>query len=201
MNRGYKDIEGAILKHRDVKSNEVTKDGLFSVGEIECMVCGACNLYGSCDRAYILKESEGDAYMVDIGRVLIIYAVVSIVISNRAMTLGRELIKANEYATNGPLLMILLMVMPKVRGYVDHIDTQFEFEGYVDDVDTQFESGGYVDDIDTRSAGSYALRLNSSISFSCPNLSSAASFQLKFNLLSVHKALCFSSIGKSYAFL
>lgn len=58
-------------------------------------VCGACNLYGSCDRAYIIKESEGAAYMVDIGRVLIIYVVVSIVISNRAMTLGRELIKVS----------------------------------------------------------------------------------------------------------
>ncbi|PHT60889.1 NADH dehydrogenase [ubiquinone] flavoprotein 2, mitochondrial [Capsicum annuum] len=37
MIRGSRDIEEAILKHLGVKRNEVTKDGLFSVGEMECM--------------------------------------------------------------------------------------------------------------------------------------------------------------------
>ncbi|RYR47339.1 hypothetical protein Ahy_A07g033273 isoform A [Arachis hypogaea] len=39
MIRGSRDIEGALLKHLGVKRNEVTKDGLFSVGEMECMGC------------------------------------------------------------------------------------------------------------------------------------------------------------------
>ncbi|KAK9107225.1 hypothetical protein Syun_023236 [Stephania yunnanensis] len=34
---GSRDIEEALLKHLGVKRNEVTKDGLFSVGEMECM--------------------------------------------------------------------------------------------------------------------------------------------------------------------
>ncbi|KAJ0791299.1 putative NADH:ubiquinone reductase (H(+)-translocating) [Helianthus annuus] len=38
MIRGSRDIEDALLKHLGVKRNEVTKDGLFSVGEMECMV-------------------------------------------------------------------------------------------------------------------------------------------------------------------
>ncbi|TYH33640.1 hypothetical protein ES332_D13G072500v1 [Gossypium tomentosum] len=33
------EIEGALLKYLGVKRNEVTKDGLFSVGEMECMGC------------------------------------------------------------------------------------------------------------------------------------------------------------------
>ncbi|CAN4093358.1 unnamed protein product [Withania somnifera] len=37
MIRGSRDIEETILKHLEVKRNEVTKDGLFSVGEMECM--------------------------------------------------------------------------------------------------------------------------------------------------------------------
>ncbi|KAG0479391.1 hypothetical protein HPP92_010249 [Vanilla planifolia] len=37
MIRGSRDIEDALLKHLGVKRNEVTKDGLFSVGEMECM--------------------------------------------------------------------------------------------------------------------------------------------------------------------
>ncbi|PKU65483.1 NADH dehydrogenase [ubiquinone] flavoprotein 2, mitochondrial [Dendrobium catenatum] len=39
MIRGSRDIEEALLKHLGVKRNEVTKDGLFSVGEMECMGC------------------------------------------------------------------------------------------------------------------------------------------------------------------
>ncbi|OWM75225.1 hypothetical protein CDL15_Pgr023746 [Punica granatum] len=39
MIRGSRDIEAALLKHLGVKRNEVTKDGLFSVGEMECMGC------------------------------------------------------------------------------------------------------------------------------------------------------------------
>ncbi|KAM3246290.1 zinc finger protein VAR3, chloroplastic [Capsicum annuum] len=59
-------------------------------------VCGACNLRGSCDRAYlILKESEGDARTVDIVRVLLIYALDSAVISNGAMPPGSELIEVS----------------------------------------------------------------------------------------------------------
>jgi len=39
MLRGSRDIEDALLKHLHVARNEVTKDGLFSVGEMECMGC------------------------------------------------------------------------------------------------------------------------------------------------------------------
>ncbi|KAJ9543320.1 hypothetical protein OSB04_023027 [Centaurea solstitialis] len=39
MIRGSRDIEDSLLKHLGVKRNEVTKDGLFSVGEMECMGC------------------------------------------------------------------------------------------------------------------------------------------------------------------
>ncbi|KAK6141612.1 hypothetical protein DH2020_024647 [Rehmannia glutinosa] len=39
MIRGSREIEEALLKHLGVKRNEVTKDGLFSVGEMECMGC------------------------------------------------------------------------------------------------------------------------------------------------------------------
>ncbi|KAG4961640.1 hypothetical protein JHK87_038273 [Glycine soja] len=37
MIRGSRGIEEALLKHLGVKRNEVTPDGLFSVGEMECM--------------------------------------------------------------------------------------------------------------------------------------------------------------------
>ncbi|RWV94642.1 hypothetical protein GW17_00042797 [Ensete ventricosum] len=37
MIRGSREIEDALLKHLGVKRNEVTKDGMFSVGEMECM--------------------------------------------------------------------------------------------------------------------------------------------------------------------
>ncbi|URE17691.1 Phosphoribulokinase / Uridine kinase family [Musa troglodytarum] len=39
MIRGSREIEEALLKHLGVKRNEVTKDGMFSVGEMECMGC------------------------------------------------------------------------------------------------------------------------------------------------------------------
>ncbi|GMP90803.1 hypothetical protein CsSME_00041772 [Camellia sinensis var. sinensis] len=39
MIRGSREIEDALLKHLGVKRNEVTKDGMFSVGEMECMGC------------------------------------------------------------------------------------------------------------------------------------------------------------------
>ncbi|CAI5486853.1 unnamed protein product [Closterium sp. Naga37s-1] len=39
MLRGARDIEAALLKHLGVERNELTKDGLFSVGEMECMGC------------------------------------------------------------------------------------------------------------------------------------------------------------------
>nr|KJB52367.1 hypothetical protein B456_008G258400 [Gossypium raimondii] len=36
---GSGEIEGALLKSLGVERNEVTNDGLFSVGEMECMGC------------------------------------------------------------------------------------------------------------------------------------------------------------------
>jgi NADH dehydrogenase (ubiquinone) flavoprotein 2 len=39
MLRGSREIEDALLKHLNVTRNEITKDGLFSVGEMECMGC------------------------------------------------------------------------------------------------------------------------------------------------------------------
>ncbi|KAL6007318.1 hypothetical protein ACLOJK_032815 [Asimina triloba] len=39
MIRGSREIEEALLKHLGVKRNQVTKDGMFSVGEMECMGC------------------------------------------------------------------------------------------------------------------------------------------------------------------
>ncbi|GER50427.1 NADH-ubiquinone oxidoreductase 24 kDa subunit [Striga asiatica] len=39
MIRGSREIEEALLNHLGVMRNEVTKDGLFSVGEMECMGC------------------------------------------------------------------------------------------------------------------------------------------------------------------
>ncbi|KAJ7962817.1 NADH dehydrogenase [ubiquinone] flavoprotein 2, mitochondrial [Quillaja saponaria] len=39
MIRGSREIKDTLLKHLGVKRNEVTKDGLFSVGEMECMGC------------------------------------------------------------------------------------------------------------------------------------------------------------------
>lgn len=58
-------------------------------------VCGDCNLRGSCDRAYVmLKESEADARTVDVVRILLLYALDPLVISEEK-TSGRELIDAS----------------------------------------------------------------------------------------------------------
>lgn len=62
----------------------------------EGQVCGACNLRGSCDKAYlIIKESEGVARTVDIVRVLLIYAFDSAVTSSGATSPGSELIEVS----------------------------------------------------------------------------------------------------------
>ncbi|XP_062118028.1 zinc finger protein VAR3, chloroplastic isoform X1 [Humulus lupulus] len=59
-------------------------------------VCSACNLRGSCDRAYtILKEFEADARTVDIVRVLLFYALDPIVISGGEKPVGRELVESS----------------------------------------------------------------------------------------------------------
>ncbi|XP_050214932.1 zinc finger protein VAR3, chloroplastic [Mercurialis annua] len=56
--------------------------------------CGACNLRGSCDRAYvILKDNEGDARTVDIVRILMSYALDPLVISEEGKPPGREAVE------------------------------------------------------------------------------------------------------------
>ncbi|KAG0479323.1 hypothetical protein HPP92_010012 [Vanilla planifolia] len=60
MIRGSRDIEDALLKHLGVKRNEVTKDGLFSVGEMECMGC--CVNAPMIAVADYSKGSEGYTY-------------------------------------------------------------------------------------------------------------------------------------------
>lgn len=58
--------------------------------------CGACNLRGSCDRAYVLlKDLEGDARTVDIVRLLLLYALDPLVASEGEKPPGRELIEAS----------------------------------------------------------------------------------------------------------
>ncbi|GJM89012.1 hypothetical protein PR202_ga05605 [Eleusine coracana subsp. coracana] len=42
MIRGSREIEETLLEHLGVKRNEVTSDGLFSVGEMECMNWSDC---------------------------------------------------------------------------------------------------------------------------------------------------------------
>ena len=59
-------------------------------------MCGACNLRGSCDRAYaILKASEADARTVDLVRVLLFYALDSSIISGGEKPVGRELVESS----------------------------------------------------------------------------------------------------------
>ncbi|XP_010274731.1 PREDICTED: zinc finger protein VAR3, chloroplastic [Nelumbo nucifera] len=59
-------------------------------------VCSACNLRGSCDRAYvILKQSEAAARTVDIVRMLLIYALDPLVVSGGERPHGREKIEAS----------------------------------------------------------------------------------------------------------
>ncbi|CAA7399256.1 unnamed protein product [Spirodela intermedia] len=60
MIRGSRDIEEALLNHLGVKRNEVTKDGLFSVGEMECMGC--CVNAPMMAVADYSKGSEGYTY-------------------------------------------------------------------------------------------------------------------------------------------
>lgn len=59
-------------------------------------VCGACNLRGSCDRAYkLLKDDETDARTVDIVRILLFHALDSLVISGGEKSSSRELVEAS----------------------------------------------------------------------------------------------------------
>ncbi|KAL3512173.1 hypothetical protein ACH5RR_024890 [Cinchona calisaya] len=60
----------------------------------EGAVCGACDLRGSCDRAYVtLKESEAAARTVDIVRILLLYALDPLVIDGGVRSEGREIIE------------------------------------------------------------------------------------------------------------
>uniref|UniRef100_A0A2P2IWN0 Zinc finger protein VAR3ic n=2 Tax=Rhizophora mucronata TaxID=61149 RepID=A0A2P2IWN0_RHIMU len=57
-------------------------------------VCGACNLRGSCDRAYVmLKDSEADARTVDIVRILLSYALDPLVVSGEKRAPGGEIVE------------------------------------------------------------------------------------------------------------
>ncbi|CAK9179254.1 unnamed protein product [Ilex paraguariensis] len=59
-------------------------------------VCSACNLRGSCDRAYvILKETEASARTVDIVRILLLYALDPLVISGAENPSSRGAIEAS----------------------------------------------------------------------------------------------------------
>lgn len=62
-----------------------------TLGLDEGDVCSACNLRGSCDRAYgILKDSEASARTVDIVRMLLIYSLDPLVLSGGEKPHGRE---------------------------------------------------------------------------------------------------------------
>ncbi|KAK9115771.1 hypothetical protein Sjap_014718 [Stephania japonica] len=66
------------------------------VGLDEGEVCGACNLRGSCDRAYVLlKESEAAARTIDLVRMLMIYALDPLVLAGEEKPHGREQIEAS----------------------------------------------------------------------------------------------------------
>ncbi|KAK7857501.1 zinc finger protein var3 [Quercus suber] len=59
-------------------------------------VCSTCSLRGSCDRAYvILKETEADARTVDIVRILLFYALDSLVLSGGEKPPGRQAIESS----------------------------------------------------------------------------------------------------------
>ncbi|XP_058227599.1 zinc finger protein VAR3, chloroplastic isoform X2 [Rhododendron vialii] len=59
-------------------------------------VCSACNLRGSCDKAYvILKESEAAARTVDIVRILLFYALDPLVVSDGEKLPRRALVEAS----------------------------------------------------------------------------------------------------------
>lgn len=58
-------------------------------------VCAACNLRGSCDRAYVLLQGqEADARTLDIVRILLAHALDPHVISGGEKPPGRELVEA-----------------------------------------------------------------------------------------------------------
>ncbi|KAK9162654.1 hypothetical protein Syun_003556 [Stephania yunnanensis] len=66
MIRGSREIEEALLKHLGVKRNEVTKDDLFSVGEMECMVLNLASNKSDIERrvhASIDKFAGGNLLM------------------------------------------------------------------------------------------------------------------------------------------
>lgn len=59
-------------------------------------VCSACNLRGSCDKAYvILKESDAAARTVDIVRILLFYATDPLVFSGGQKPPGRDLVESS----------------------------------------------------------------------------------------------------------
>lgn len=70
-------------------------------------VCSACNLRGSCDRAYnLLKESDGDARTIDIVRVLLFYALDPLVITGGNKPPVRELIDASARKLISQLIIL-----------------------------------------------------------------------------------------------
>ncbi|KAL6281695.1 hypothetical protein ACE6H2_018576 [Prunus campanulata] len=70
-------------------------------------VCGACNLRGSCDRAYVvLKESEAAARTVDIVRILLFHALDPLVISGGNKPLGRDLLETSARKLLSELLQL-----------------------------------------------------------------------------------------------
>lgn len=74
-------------------------------------VCSACNLRGSCDRAYvILKESEAAARTVDIVRILLFYALDPLVMSDGEKPHSRALVE--ESARKLLLELTLLSATP-----------------------------------------------------------------------------------------
>ncbi|KAH7549409.1 hypothetical protein JRO89_XS13G0028200 [Xanthoceras sorbifolium] len=59
-------------------------------------VCSACNLRGSCDRAYVtLKENEAAARTVDIVRILLSYALDPLVVAGGEKPPGKETVEAS----------------------------------------------------------------------------------------------------------
>ncbi|KAK6925301.1 hypothetical protein RJ641_009627, partial [Dillenia turbinata] len=59
-------------------------------------VCSACNLRGSCDRAYvILQDTEVAARTVDLVRILLYYALDPLVISGGEKPPGRDIVEAS----------------------------------------------------------------------------------------------------------
>ncbi|GFP84628.1 zinc finger protein var3 chloroplastic [Phtheirospermum japonicum] len=66
------------------------------IGLDEGDVCRTCNLCGSCDRAYVmLNDSEAAARTVDIVRILLLYALDPLFISEENKSPGRELVESS----------------------------------------------------------------------------------------------------------